>query len=137
MRVAGSAMRAISRSGLLSRDFSLQHRADDAVFGAGAGTNGNGVEAILRGQRIARVRTAQARADDAPIRRAGGKQIVDDDSLMRPVKRADAEVDDAGRDPRAVVIRAADLAGKPAEVGVREAQIALNRVGIADFRHLP
>jgi hypothetical protein len=42
-------------------------------------------------------------------------------------------VDDARRDPRTVVIRAVDLAGEPAKVGIREAQMALNRVETRDF----
>jgi hypothetical protein len=41
------------------------------------------------------------------------------------MERANSEVNDAGSDPGAVVARAADVAGKTVEAGVREAQIGL------------
>ena len=91
-------MRAISRCGILARDLDVEDRADHPVIGACAGANGNGVETILRGEGVARLRTAQAGADDAPIRCATARQVVDDDGLMRPVERADAEMNDARRD---------------------------------------
>ena len=123
--------------GVFSRHLGLEHRADDAVFGAGAGTNGNRIEVVLRGEGIARVRTPQACADDAPIRCAAGKKVVDHHRLVGPVKRADSEMNDARPDPRAVVTGAVDLAGKAVEAGIGEAQIALYRVEIRDFRRLP
>jgi hypothetical protein len=55
---------------------------------------------------------------------------------MRAVKGADPEVYEARPNARAVVIRAADLARKPGEAGVREAQMALYRVGMDEFRAL-
>ncbi len=106
------------------------------MFGAGAGANGNRVEAILRREGLLRVRTSKAGADDSPIRCAGGKQVVDHDRLVRPVEGADAEVDDARRDPRSVVTGAADMAGKPIEVDVGEAQIGARlRSEGGRFRH--
>ena len=106
------------------------------MLGAGAGTNRQRIEAILRDEGVARVGTAQAGADDAPIRCAPSEQVVDHDGLVRAVKGADSEVNDARPDARAVVIRAADLAREPGEAGVREAQIALYRVGMDGFRAL-
>ena len=113
------------RGGFLGGDFACENRADDPVLGARAGTNGDRVEAILRGEGIARIRTAQAGADDSPIRGATGEEVVDHDRLVRPVERADSEMNDARRDARAVIGRTADLAGKPVEAGVREAKIAV------------
>ena len=93
-------MRAIRRAGFSRGDFGIEHRADDPVIGARAGTNGDRVETILRGEGVARIRTAQAGADDSPIRGAAGEEIVDDDRLVRAVERADSEMNDAGRDAR-------------------------------------
>ena len=81
-------------------------------------------------------RTPQAGADDSPIRGAAGEKIVDHDRLVCPVKRADSEMNDAGRDAGAVIGRTADLAGKPVEAGVRQAQIVLFRAGTGDFCRL-
>jgi hypothetical protein len=52
--------------GIGRRDKRIEHRTDNPVFGAGAGTNGQRIEAILRDEGVARVRTSQAGADDAP-----------------------------------------------------------------------
>ena len=119
--------------GIFAGHFRRQHRADDAVIGAGAGTNGNGIKTTLRGERIAGIRTAQACADDAPVQSPVCKQVVDHDRLVRPVERPDSEVDDARGDPGTVVIRATDWSGEAAQVGVGKAQMALNRVEIRDF----
>ena len=122
------------RGGFLVGDFACENRADDPVIGARAGTNGEGVEAILRGEGIARLRTAQAGPDDSPIRGATRKEVVDHHRLVRPVERANSEMNDARRDARAVIGRTPDLAGKPIEVGSREAQIAVFRAGNVIFR---
>jgi hypothetical protein len=118
------------------RDDDLKHRADNPVLGAGAGTNGYRIEAVLRDEGVACVRTSQAGADDAPIRCAPSEKVVDHDRLVRPVKGPDSKMNDARPDTRAVVIRAADLAREPGEAGVREAQMALYRVGMDEFRPL-
>ena len=115
--MAGSAIRSTSAAGLLARDDAVEQRADDAVLGAFGGTYGDRVEMILRGEGVARIRAAQARADDAPGRGACGKAIVDDDGLVRAMKRAEAEMHDAGRDARTVVGRAADGGRQPVEIG--------------------
>ena len=51
---------------LFARDDAVEQRADDAMLGAFGGAHGDRVEMILRGEGVARLRTAQARADDAP-----------------------------------------------------------------------
>ena len=79
-------------------DFGGENRADDPVIGARAGANGKRVEAVLRGEGIARLRTAQAGPDDSPFRGPAGKEVVDHHRLVRPVKRADSEMNDARRD---------------------------------------
>jgi hypothetical protein len=55
---------------------------------------------------------------------------------VRPVKGADSKMNDARPDARAVVIRAADLARERVEAGVGEAQMAIYRVGMGEFRAL-
>ena len=104
------------------------------MLGTRAGANGDRVETVLRSERVVGVRTSQAGADDSPIRGAGGEKVVDDDGLVRPVEGADAEMNDAGRDPGAVIGRAADGAGEPVEAGVREAQIGPSIELKADFQ---
>ena len=115
------------RGGFLLGDFACEDRTDDPVIGARAGTNGKGVEAILRGERIARFRTAQAGADDSPVRRTTSKEVVDHHCLVCPVERTNPEMNDTRRDGRAVIGRASDLAGKPMQVGIREAKVAVFR----------
>src|SRR5207249_3107525 len=105
----------------------------DAVLGPRAGADGNRIETILRGERVARVGIAQARADDAPFGRPGRKQVVHDNRLMCPVKCADAEVDDAGSDRRPVVAGTSDGGRQSVEGGVAEAQNASNRGSKWDF----
>src|SRR5439155_3941610 len=102
-------------------DFACENRTDDPVIGARAGANGEGVEAILRGEGITRFRTAQAGSDNSPIRRATRKEVVDHHRLMGPVERANAEMNDARRDARAVIGGTPDIAGKSVEVGVGQA----------------
>lgn len=102
---------------LLACDDTVEQRADDAVLGALRGAYRNRVEMILRGEGVARVRAAQARPDNAPGWAARGKAIVDDDGLMRAMKRAETQMHDAGRDAREVVGRAADGRRQPVEIG--------------------
>src|SRR6187399_1829441 len=111
----------------LTGDFAGKNRTDDPVLGARAGTNGQGVEAILRGEGIARPRTAQTGPDDSPITGTARKEVVDHHRLVRPVERANSEVNDARRDARAIISRSPNLARKPIEVGSREAEIAVVR----------
>ena len=54
-----------------------------------------GVEAILRPERVAHGGAAQARAADRPGPRGDGERALGEDRLMRAVKRAEAEMDDA------------------------------------------
>jgi hypothetical protein len=106
-------------------DFACEDRADDPVIGARAGANGEGVEAILRGEGIARVRTAQAGPDNSPIGGAICKEVVNYHRLVCAVERANSEMNDARRDARAVIGRTPDLAGEPLKAGIREPEIAL------------
>ena len=53
--------------GVCSRHLGLKHRADNPVFGTRARANGYRIEAILRGEGIARVATSKACTDDSPI----------------------------------------------------------------------
>ena len=102
-------------------DEKLGDGADDAVAGALGAGDGQRVEAVLRGQRVAGGGAAQACGDDAP-RRVGGQQVVDHRRLVGAVEGADAEMDDAGRDARTVVGGAGDGGRQPTERGVREAR---------------
>src|SRR5205085_11003780 len=108
-------------------DFHAEDRADHTGLGARAGANRNGIETILLGERVAGVGVAQARADDAPFGGAGGEQVVDDNRLMRPVKCADAEMNDAGFDGGSIVAGPTDAGWEPIDGGVGEAQNASNR----------
>src|SRR6476646_6555698 len=65
------------RGGFLVGDFACEYRTDDPVIGARAGANGEGVKAILRGEGIARLRTAQAGPDDSPIGGTTREEVVD------------------------------------------------------------
>ena len=104
--------RAGIRPGIVHLGIGAFHRAHQAVViddllarGAsewgivGAGTNGQRIEAILRDEGVACVRTSQAGADDAPLRCAPGEKVVDHDRLVRPVKGADPKMNDARRMP--------------------------------------
>ena len=104
------------------------------MVGPRAGANGEGVEAVLRGEGIAGFRTAQAGPDDSPFRSATRKEVVDHHRLVRPVEGTDSEMDDARRDARAVIGRTPDLAGKSVELGVGQAKIAVFRAGNVIFR---
>ena len=103
------------------------------MIGARSGTDRDRIEAILRGEGIARVGTPQAGADDSPIRGAASEKIVDHDRLVCAVECADSEMNNAGRDAGAVIGRTADLAGKPVQIGIRQAQIAHFRAGTGIF----
>jgi hypothetical protein len=74
---------------------------------AGGVAHGHGIEPVLRLQSFLGVGSPQAGADDRPIRIVR-QQVIDIDGHMRPVKRADPEMDDAGRDLAAVIIGHAD-----------------------------
>jgi hypothetical protein len=91
-----------------ARDDAFAQRANHAIIGAFGRANGDGVQMILRGERVARVGASEARADDAPGGCSAGETIVDDDSLMGAMKGAEAEMHDAGCDAREVVGRTAD-----------------------------
>src|SRR4051812_27159052 len=106
----------------LACDHAVEQRTDDAVLGAFGRTDGNRIEMILRGEGVACVRAAQARADDAPRWGAGCKTIVDDDGLVGAMKRAKAEMHDAGGDARTVVGRAADAGWQLIEIGAAKAR---------------
>src|SRR4051794_18991505 len=112
--------------GVLAGDDAIEQRANDAVFGAFGRAHSDGVEMILRGERVARIRTAQARADNAPTGGAGSKAIVDDDGLMRAMKSAEAKMHDPGRDARAVVGRAANGRRQPIEMGATKSHARLS-----------
>ena len=77
------------------------------------------VEKILRLKRIAGVGTAQADADDTPARIIA-QNIVGEHRLLRPVKGADAEMDDAWRNSPGVVGRALDGGWQPRQRCKRE-----------------
>jgi hypothetical protein len=90
---------------LVARDIGVndvEDRADHAGAGAGGIADSDGVEEVLRGERVARIGPAQRRADDAPAW-IGREQIVDIDSHVGAMERADADMDDAGRDGTAVI----------------------------------
>ncbi len=70
------------------------------------------VEAVLAVQGIAHARIDRQQSDtaDAPVERlALVHQAVEIHRLVRPMKSADAEMDDADRDAAAVVRRAGDI----------------------------
>ena len=103
------------------RDQHLAHAADDAEPLAFAGAERLGVEAVLGGERVARVGASEAHADDAPGGVAG-QHIVGEDRLVRAVERADAEMHDAGGDGAAVVGRAPHVRREAGERLVAEAR---------------
>ena len=106
------------RGRLLARHNAVEQRADDAMLGAFSGAHGDCVKMILRGEGIARIGAARACADDAPGGATRGKAIVDDDSLVGAMKRAETKMHNAGRDARTVIGRAADGRWHLVEIGV-------------------
>ena len=112
MRMRGIGQRGEQRAGIFRRDQQRQDRADDAQLLAVAAAHRQRVEPVLRRQRVARVGAAQRGADDAPAGLAGRQAVIDIGGLMGAVEGADAEMDDARRDMRAVIGR--DARPRPA-----------------------
>ena len=73
------------------------------------------VEVVLRLQCVARIGTAQARTDDAPAQVAACQHVIRIDRLMCAMKRADAEMHDAGAEGRAIVSRPGHVRGQCGE----------------------
>ena len=103
---------AEQRLRILGRDEEAAQRADDAQALAVAGAYRERVEAVLRRERVARLRRAQARAADRPVALAGGEPVVDVDGLMGAVEGADAEMHDADADGVEIVARTVDAGRK-------------------------
>ncbi len=106
------------------------------MIGARAGANGKRVEAVLRGEGIARLRTAQAGPDDSPFRGPAREEVVDHHRLVRPVERADSEMNDARRDARTVIGRTPDVAGSRSRLALTGANRRLSdrKAGFSPFR---
>ena len=93
--------------------------ADHPAVGARSVDRRDGVEPVLRTQRIAGVGRAQGDAEDAP---AGifGEQRVGVDRLMGAMEGADPEMDDAGGDGAPIVGGTADRLRQTIESGFAE-----------------
>ena len=86
------------------RNKQRQDRAHDAQALHLPTAHGQGVEPVLRLQRIARIAAAQRRADNAPAGLAGAEAVIDIDGLMGAVESADAQMHYAGRNRSAVIV---------------------------------
>lgn len=91
------------------QDQALPEGSDDAVGLAFGPARDEGVEMVLRRQRIAHRGTAHRDGGDAPRPLARGEAIIGRDRLMGAVKGAEAQMHDPGPDGRAVVGRAGDV----------------------------
>jgi len=81
---------------VLRRHQRFGDRADDAEVIARRITDSHGVEAILRCQGVAGVGAAERDAADPPGTGGPVEAVVGIDGLMGAVKRAEADMDDAG-----------------------------------------
>ncbi len=95
IRVDGAASRASRTSALLGREQRLADDADHARPLVRAVVLDQGVEAILRPERVAHGRAAQARPADRPGSGRHRERALGEDRLMRAMEGAEAQVDDA------------------------------------------
>ena len=94
---------------------SSRQRADDAEILPAGASHGDRIEPVLRLQARRACRRPQACPADRPVRFARREPVVENDRLMRAMKGADAEVDDADPDRVEIVARARDVAGQRVE----------------------
>ena len=73
-------------------------------------------------QAVARRGAAQADAGDAERRERDAERVLGEERLMGAMERAETEVDDADRQPGAIVAWSPDLARQPVEVRRRQPQ---------------
>ena len=122
--VAGEATSsATAASWPAGRVHEVDDRADDRRGRRAAALLDQRVEVVLGAQRGGHpgVLLEQAEADDPPVA-AAGRQLVRVHGEVRPVEAADADVDDARREPPAVVSGDRDPAARDlGEVRLAEA----------------
>src|SRR5207244_4308785 len=88
----------------------LAYAADDAITHAAARFLDDCVQAILRPEALAYIGRSQADPADRPWTAGERERIIGVHRLMCPMKRADAQMDDADRQRGAVVTRLHDRA---------------------------
>ena len=89
--------------GVFGTDEDVEQASHDAGLPAFRARLDRGVESALRGEAVALVGSLQARAHDAPVSRAGGKDVVGEESAMGPEESPEAEMHDAGPKPRPII----------------------------------
>ena len=109
---AAAGQRRDDGGGIARRDDHALHCADQAGMRAAAAAFRHSEQAVLRFHLIRDIARSQRYAGDAPIAVARRHGIVGIDRLMRAVKSADAEMDDAAGLGRAVI-------AQPFDVGVQ------------------
>src|SRR6202521_2031014 len=88
---------------LIAQKQNLANAADDSTAYAGRAFFHRGIYAALRREPVANVRGAQAHAANAPVALIECKRIVTKHGCLRPVKRADAEMNDTDSDAARIV----------------------------------
>ena len=106
---------------VLRCDQNVQDRADDPQLRPGGGKLQEGVEPVLRLESVALVGALEARADDAPGTKALLKRILGVFGEMAAGEGAEAEMDDAWLEGRAIIGRAANRGRQAREGGGAEA----------------
>src|SRR5437773_8680119 len=120
MRVAGSTSRAsITTFGAEEQNFA--HAADDAALDARGTFLDGRIQTVLRHQPIADVGTAQAHTADPPRPALVRERVVGVDRLVRAMKSADPEMNDANADTARIVDRTRDAGRDPFERLLRQA----------------
>ena len=115
---ARAAHRREQSFGIGWRDDELAKGTDDANVLPVGPPRRDGIELVLRLERIPRVGGAEARPADRPVRLAGGEPFVEGNGLMRPMEGADAEMDDADARGVEVIARARHVIRKRVETGL-------------------
>ena len=91
-------------------------RTDHFASGPGGIAHGDGVEPVLRRQRILGVGPPKAGANDRPFRRLA-EEVLDVDRHVPAMEGADPQMHDAGSDAGAIVGRLLDARQQVVEVG--------------------
>ena len=105
--------------GIFGCDNSGTNAAQNTGDGRGAVTLECGVEAVLRGKPVTLVRPFQADAGDAPGAGLDGEQVIRVGGEMGANEGSQAEMDDAGLERSAVVVRHYGAEQSSADRGVR------------------
>src|ERR1700676_2524908 len=86
------------RFALIAQKQNLANAADDSTAYACRALFHRGAHAVLRREPVANIRGAEAHAADAPVASIERKCIVAEYCGLRPMKRADAKMNDADAD---------------------------------------